>query len=195
MRSTATGHRKTVKHFDLPGQAHELTFSCYRRMPLLAIEGVRPLLSDCVDRAMIRHRFRLLSFVFMQEHVHLLVFPQPQASKIDRLLNAIKRPLSFRVKQRLQEGQSPWLGRLIIRQRHGVRAFRLWQEGPGYDRNFYDPDKVTASIDYIHRNPVKRGLCEHEVDWPWSSARRYCGLEDLVVLPRVCRWPSGVDGA
>ena len=29
-------HRKTVRRFHEPGDLHELTFSCYRRMPLLA---------------------------------------------------------------------------------------------------------------------------------------------------------------
>ncbi len=28
-------HRKRVKHFHEPGDLHELTFSCYRRLPLL----------------------------------------------------------------------------------------------------------------------------------------------------------------
>jgi len=28
-------HRKRVRHFDDAGHFHELTFSCYRRLPLL----------------------------------------------------------------------------------------------------------------------------------------------------------------
>jgi putative transposase len=32
---------------------------------------------------------------------------------------------------------------------------------------------VLASIDYIHRNPVTRRLCDPAVDWKWSSARWY----------------------
>jgi putative transposase len=32
---------------------------------------------------------------------------------------------------------------------------------------------VQASLDYIHMNPVKRGLCILAGDWPWSSARYY----------------------
>ena len=34
-------HRKTVRHFHKPGHLHELTFSCYRRMPLIG-NGRRP---------------------------------------------------------------------------------------------------------------------------------------------------------
>jgi hypothetical protein len=34
-------HRKTVRHFEEPGHLHELTFSCYRRMPLLTNDDWR----------------------------------------------------------------------------------------------------------------------------------------------------------
>ena len=31
-------------------------------------------------------------------------------------------------------------------------------------------------IEYIHANPVRRGLVERAEDWEWSSARWYAGL-------------------
>ena len=68
------GHRKRVRHYDEPGHFHELTFSCYRRMPLLTNDVWRAMLSVSIDRAVKGHSFRLSAFVFMPEHVHLLVF-------------------------------------------------------------------------------------------------------------------------
>lgn len=67
----------------------------------------------------------------MPEHVQSLVYPGPNASPIEALLRAIKRPFSFRIKRLLQEGGSSLLRRLTIRQRPGVETFRYWQEGPG----------------------------------------------------------------
>ena len=52
-------------------------------------------------------------------------------------------------------------------------CFRFWQEGPGFDRNIFSKDAINGSINYIHENPVKRGLCLRAVDWKWSSARFY----------------------
>ena len=40
MRS-AHGPRKKVKHYDLPGNAHYLTFSCYHGLPLLSKDRTR----------------------------------------------------------------------------------------------------------------------------------------------------------
>ncbi len=48
-----------------------------------------------------RHGYRLLAFVFMPEHVHLIVYPMPELRESPRLLQAIKRPCSYRIKQHL----------------------------------------------------------------------------------------------
>jgi len=196
-----------VKHYHEPGDVHELTFSCYRRMPLLVDDEWRKLLCEAIDRAMQRHDFRLFAFVLMPEHVHLIVEPRTAlldepavaptdslASEVDDLLFAIKRPYSFRIKQRLIAQQSPLLQTLTVRQRPGVMTFRYWQEGPGYDRNLKQGRSIEAAIDYVHMNPVRRGLCEHCTDWKWSSAR--CFLEPHHPidpdLPRLTPLPPDV---
>lgn len=66
-------------------------------------------------------------------------------------------------------------------------CFRFWQEGPGFDRNLFSPEAITASMDYIHLNPVKRGLCEKATDWKWSSARFYLGETTDPDLPTLTR--------
>ena len=49
-----------------------------------------------------------------------------------------------------------------------------------WDRFIRDDDHLRATIDYIHRNPVKAGLCREPRDWPWSSAGR-AGRADVPV--------------
>ena len=166
-------HRKTVRRFHEPGDFHEFTFSCYRQMPLLTNDVWRGMLAESVDRAIRGHSFRLVAFVFMPEHVHLLAYPVGERPRIDLLLKGIKQPFAFRVKQRLIESRSPLLERLTVRERPGVERFRFWQEGGGYDRNLRTEPAVTSAIDYIHRNPVRRGLCDRAADWKWSSAGAY----------------------
>src|SRR5439155_27355144 len=133
--------------------------SCYRRMPLPADDGRNSMLSRVIDRAAERQGFGLAGFVFMPEHVHLVVFPRRANARIAPLLYAIKRPFSFQVKQALQAAGSPLLEQLSIRERPSKRAFRFWQEGAGYDRNLITLETVLAALEYLHQNPVKRGLC------------------------------------
>jgi putative transposase len=185
-------HRKRVKHYEKPGFLRELTFSCFQRRPLLTNHQWRCLLSECIDRATERHGYGLSAFVYMPEHVHLLVVPGPAASGIDALLKAIKRPYSFRIKRLLQELKSPLLKTLDVQQRPGIRSFRYWQEGPGYDRNLDQVETVLAVIDYFHLNPVKCGLVKQAVDWQWSSARWFEGLayDENVHVPELTKLPA-----
>ena len=43
------------------------------------------MLAESFDRAMEGHRYRLTAFVFMPEHVHLMIYPLPDADAIDYL--------------------------------------------------------------------------------------------------------------
>jgi REP element-mobilizing transposase RayT len=56
---------------------HFLTFSCYRRRPLLRNEAYCNLFLKILDRVRRRYRLVVLGYVVMPEHVHLLV-SEPQ---------------------------------------------------------------------------------------------------------------------
>jgi len=53
-----------------------------------------------------------------------------------------------------------------------LRAF--WQ-ARFYDFNVYSKGKKREKLNYIHANPVIRGLVRHPKDWAWSSWGFYWG--------------------
>ena len=77
----------------------------------------------------------------------------------------------------------------------GGRSERLfWQPGGGFDRNIVEPRTLMAMIDYVHMNPVRRGLAERPIDWKWSSAGWYAGVDrsGLILDPLPPEWiPQG----
>ncbi len=182
------GHRKRVRHFHTPGHFHEFTFSCYGRKTLLTNDDWLPLLSQAIDDANRLESMELVAFVYMPEHLHLLTYPLDPEPNLGRYLARIKQPFSRRVKKILQNSDRELLRELTIRERPERTVFRFLQEGPGYDRNLFTTAAIDASIDYIHDNPVRRGLCERAVDWKWSSARYYLGTppkQQFAGLPRI----------
>ena len=48
-------------------------------------------------------------------------------------------------------------------------------------------DEFLEKLRYIHRNPVKRGLCASPEQWPWSSFRHYWAA-------RLWEWRSSRSG-
>jgi putative transposase len=187
-------HRKTVRHFHEAGHLHELTFSCYRRMPLLTNDTWREKLARCLEAAGEETAMELVGFVFMPEHVHLLVSPTVANPSIGRYLARVKQPFSAQLKGVLAQRDSRLLARLTVRERSGKTCFRFWQEGPGLDRNLFSPEAISSSLEYIHNNPVTRGLCRRALDWKWSSARYYLdhpARQQHPSLPRIDGLPEG----
>ena len=166
---------KRCKRFDIPGDAHELTFSCFRQYKLLARDRTRQWLIDALDRARARHGFDIWAYVIMPEHVHLLVYPRSEECRMSRVLTAIKWPVARKALQYLRQAGSPWVEKLTDRQPSGRVAVRFWQRGGGYDRNITKESTLRAAIQYIHDNPVRRGLARGVTDWYWSSAAWYTG--------------------
>lgn len=107
----------------------------------------------------------------MPEHVHVLLCPQQSQYDMRRILVALKRPVSDAARAYLKEIQDDtWLDCLSV-ESPSRRDFRFWQPGGGFDHNIFRGKTVSTVIDYIHANPVRRGLVNHPPDWGWSSTR------------------------
>lgn len=176
-RSSNHPHRKRFRRCNDPGQAHFLTFSCYRRLPLLTKDRSRQWVVEAIGKARVKHEFDLWAWVIMPEHVHLLVYPRQPVYKMEKFEWSIKQPVGVKAIRWLRENSPKYLERLTIR--NSTRTYRrFWQAGPGFDENVTEPDDLKDIIDYIHNNPVKRGLVNRPEDWTWSSARDWLGLHD-----------------
>jgi putative transposase len=80
----------------------------------------------------------------------------------------------------LAEHAPEWLPRITVREGSRVRR-RFWQPGGGFDRNVTELATVHRMIDYMHANPVRRGLVERPEQWEWSSARWYAGIRPVAI--------------
>ncbi len=100
------------------------------------------LLND--DRA--KGRYQLHAFVFMPDHLHLLLTPAPDIS-IEKAMQFVKGGFSFRLKSRMPVWE---------------KSFTL--------RRIEDGRDFAAHRDYIHANPVRAHLCEIPEEFPFSSA-------------------------
>jgi len=187
---TTPPHRK---RFDEPGEARFLTFSCFRRQPFLTRDRSRAWLIEGIDRALLRHPIDLWAFVIMPEHVHLLVYPNTSNVDIAAFLYTMKKSVTTRALDFIRKDSPAFLERMHDLQPNGRSSYRSWQRGGGYDENLFRPRKIWEKIDYIHQNPVRRGLCNHPMDWKWSSARAFendgdapltLNLKQLPVDPR-----------
>jgi len=133
-----------------------------------------------VAEAIEKHRqgfkFDVNAFVIMPEHIHLLIRPNQANYDITRIRAAIKKTVTKLAVARLKLANPVGLARLEV----APGVYRFWQDGPGFDRNLHSDSAIRNSIDYLHANPVRRGLSETILDYEWSSARAYHGLPSVI---------------
>jgi len=180
----AVPHRKTRRSFDIPGDAHFVTFSCFQRLPLLSKDRTRRYLVEALDLARERNPFDLWAFVIMPEHVHLVLLPTG-STQMRSILNSVKQSVSKKAIRYLYEHAPSFLSKLKDAQPGRQRAYRFWQRGGGYDRNLRSVRDIHEKIAYTHENPVRRGLVEKPCNWPWSSAMAWeTGSDEPISLQR-----------
>jgi len=138
------------------GDLHFVSFICHQRLPLLAAPSVRNFFVETLSEIRNRHRFLLVGYVVMPEHVHLLISETSEGNP-SLFLQALKQ----RVSRDLREKSSPL-----------DKYPRFWQPR-FHDFNVYSFRKRREKLDYMHLNPVHRRLVSNPADWPWSSYLNY----------------------
>ena len=145
---------QALKRFQQSGQSHCVTFSCYRRQQKLVEARLCALFVDRLEAMRVRFVLCVYGYVVMPEHVHLLL-SEPKNGNLCDALHWLK--LSFAKRSRSLRP---------------ANEDAFWQKRY-YDRNIRSYPDFVEKLRYIHRNPVKRGLCAQPDEWPWSSFRHY----------------------
>ncbi len=149
-----------LHRFQQTGRCHFITFSCYHHNALFAQENHRRVFEEALERVRRRYCVRIYGYVVMPDHVHLLI-GEPEEQVLANALKSLKQGVARRL-----IGDAP----------------HFWQKRY-YDFNVRFESKFVEKLRYIHRNPVKRGLCGRPEDWPWSSLRHYAtGDKGLVEI-------------
>jgi len=161
--------RNPLKRYYGQGDLHFVTFSCYRRRPLMGTARSRDCFLTILDRMRSKRNFLLLGFVVMPEHVHLLV-SEPPGSNPSIALQVLKQEVSRRLRKEHRLSSESQAGLKFAEARTVEEHF--WQRR-FYDFNVWSEKKFREKLEYMHANPVKRGLVLHPKDWPWSSWRHY----------------------
>jgi len=176
-------NRKLFRRIEQPGDAHYLTWSCYRRIPFFKNDRCCEWLAEAIVRIARGQRWLVWGYVFMPDHIHLLVLPTvfEPAYSISVAAKSIKQSVSRRAVAWTRANQPDLLPRMLDVQPNGESVHRLWERGPGYDQNVTDPLAIHNILAYMHNNPVRKGLVECAEDWRWSSACTWASRVQCVI--------------
>ena len=124
------------------------------------------------------YRFALVGYVVMPEHIHLLI-GEPARGTPSTVMQVLKQRVSQQLRRK-RRALAAQLNALV--DRSGDPLPRFWQLR-FHDFNVWSRKKKVEKLQYMHLNPVKRGLVVHPKDWPWSSflfySKRESGLAPI----------------
>jgi putative transposase len=151
-----------LTRFHHSGQSHFVTFCCYHRHRLFTTDASCRVFESAWERVRRSYRLYVYGYVVMPEHVHLLL-SEPQQDTLADALKSLKQGVSRRL-----------IGSLPLKPKTGLSGApeHFWQKRY-YDFNIRNYAQFVEKLRYIHRNPVKQGLCDRPEDWHWSSFRHY----------------------
>lgn len=164
------------------GHLHFITCSCYRRLPFFASERRRDIFLRILRDVRDRYDFALLGYVVMPEHIHLLL-SEPNFATPSTVMQVLKQRVSRLLRQRKKRPSSQmrlWHDESLL------RYPRFWQRR-FYDFNVWSFRKKNEKLNYMHFNPVRRGLVQHPKEWLWSSYRFY-SVGGPVLCPPNPEW-------
>jgi REP-associated tyrosine transposase len=126
-----------------------ITAATFQKHSLFQSDRMANLLLEVLLNYRSQQKYLLHEFVIMPDHFHLLLTP---TLTLERALQLIKGGFSFRAKKELGFGGEIW-------------------EKSFYDRRVRDWQEYRGFRQYIHSNPVKRGLAGAVDQYPYSSAK------------------------
>ena len=161
-----------LPRLSLPGYTHHVILRGNNRQPVFKDNSDRQILLELLVRHCQNHHVYLHAFVLMDNHLHLLVTPQPDKALSKMMQN---------------------LGRDYVRyfnKRH-TRTGTLW-EGRFRSALIQTERYFLACMVYIDLNPVRAGMVAQALDHPWSSHAHYVGArQDKWLVPHALYWALG----
>jgi REP element-mobilizing transposase RayT len=116
-------------------------------------ESEDALLIDVLEASRQRLGFLLCGYLLMPDHWNALVWPQ-YPLLIEQVLHDTKKIITLR-----------------LHARRGSRG-PLWQH-QYWDRFVRHEREFNERLEYMHLNPVKKGLAKRPEDWRWSSYNNF----------------------
>ena len=158
-------HRLPRDHY-VGRRTHFLSACTHFRHAFLRNDATCALVIAQLMRASRKHRFAVIAYVLMPDHIHVLVEGLRDESDFLKWLELFRQLAGYLVKRRFGD--------------------QLWQEGY-WDYTLRDDDSVRGIASYIAWNPVEAGLVEKPEHYAYTGSERYSVIELASVPPHKPR--------
>ena len=165
-------HLKRLARVWITDPVFFITTCSHQRQTILANTQIAKILVDEWAGARERHGWMVGRYVIMPDHVHFFCAPIRGIAPLDGINDPIYKDLSGFIQQWKQ-----WTSKRIIREcnsPNGPSGLRQQFVSPIWQAEFFDhllrsQESYSQKWEYVHQNPVRKGLVKRVDDWQWQG--------------------------
>lgn len=164
-------------------QPYFLTCTVVNWLPIFGRQAIAQIVLDSFKFLQDQERLNLYAYVILENHLHCVASSKNLSKEIGNFK-------SFTARKMIDFFEERKIGHILKQlefytlQGRGERAHQIWQKG-SHPLLIQSQEMMNQKIEYIHKNPVKRGYVDDPLHWRYSSARNYAGREGLLDVTRI----------
>jgi putative transposase len=167
-------------------KAHFITATIAEWLPVFTTQRCCEIIVQSLVYCREHRDLRIYSWVVMDNHLHAIV----SGPELARVLQSFKRHTATAILEELDNDGRSWLKeQLAFRcrksRRHAGSEYQVWQQGV-HPQSIYTDEVMAQKRNYIHLNPVRRGLVIAPEHCRYSSAHEWLPAAEPVL--RVDLW-------
>jgi putative transposase len=148
-------------------------------IPIFTSEKYYNILINTIKYYQLNNNLEVLAYVILPEHFHLIIRCENLVKTIQlikmysakQIINELKMDNNIGVLEKLH----------LYKKSYKINSdYQIWQEG-FHPQEIIDEKMYEQKVNYIHYNPVKRGLVSEITDWKYSSAGFYFNVVESLI--------------
>jgi len=157
----------TWKNLQKPNIAYFVTTTITNYAPILLENKYKDLILDSLFYYSKKYNYNLIAYVVMPEHIHFILSSKRE-SKLHEFMRDFKKYTSKQIVKQLKEDNNGETLNIFANKANKKANYTVWMQRyrsiPVYSEKI-----LKQKIDYIHRNPLRRGLVNELEDYQYSS--------------------------
>jgi REP element-mobilizing transposase RayT len=152
-------------------QAHFITSTIVGWLPVFTTAARCDILVNSLEYCRAHKALNIYAWVILDSHFHAIV----AAPDLPRVLADLKRHTARRLLEQLETERCEFLLHQFRRLRTAHKSeseHQVWQEG-FHPQAMVSDEIMLQKLEYLHSNPVKRGLVASPEHWRYSSAHEW----------------------
>ncbi len=166
-----------------------ITFTVVEWLPVFIDESNCKIVTDSLNYCISNKNLRVSAYVIMPTHMHAVVHDNDFDSiRLKNTLDNLRKFTGRRLADAVLEKGPACFNQVFARNAGDDRLRRFWQSTQ-HPEGITNLHFMQEKVNYIHLNPVRKGLVRNAADWRFSSASFWLdGIVDNDVILTAVDW-------